>query len=129
MGLGISPNIAPRTTNSPLTIRAAQRSTRAAMNTTDENRGAKSITAKPMTSPTRSALFGPRPLLKNEDVQGYDELYAHVHLAVEPANFIDEMLVDDAVAHEWGVLRWRRLAVSLMRPYLPQALRKFLIPN
>jgi hypothetical protein len=105
------------------------------MDTTDANRGAKSTMriretkskSKPMKSTRRLTLFGRPPLLENEDAHGYDEFLAHIRLAVEPADFIDEILVVDVVVHEWEVLRWCRLKVSLMR--LPQALRNFLTTN
>jgi hypothetical protein len=57
---------------------------------------------------SRSSLFGPPLVLEGEDSAAYDELLGRVYAAVKPADVIDEILISDAVALEWEVLRRRR---------------------
>jgi hypothetical protein len=75
-------------------------------------------------SPT--SLYGPPPVLEGEDSAAYDELFGRVCAAVKPVDVIDEMLMDDGMASEWEVLRWRRLKLSLIRAYGLKALEEFL---
>jgi hypothetical protein len=72
------------------------------------------------------SLFGPPPILEGEDAAAYDELYGRVCAAIKPVDIIDEMLVADAVALEWEVLRWRRLKLSIIRARRLKALENFL---
>ena len=71
-------------------------------------------------------LFGPPPILEGEDAAAYDELYGRVCAAIKPVDIIDEMLVADAMALEWEVLRWRRLKLSIIRARRLKALENFL---
>ena len=75
---------------------------------------------------SRSSLFGPPLVLEGEDSAAYDELLGRVYAAVKPADIIDEILISDAVALEWEVLRWRRLKFSLVRWYAREGLTEFL---
>jgi hypothetical protein len=64
----------------------------------------------------RSAqLFGPPLLLEGEDAAAYDLLFTQVFAAIKPVDVIDEMLINDLVALQWEVLRWRRLKLSVIR--------------
>ena len=72
------------------------------------------------------SLFGPPPILEGEDAAAYDELFGRAFAAVKPVDVIDEMLVADAVALEWEVLRWRRLKLSIIRARRLKALANFL---
>jgi hypothetical protein len=75
---------------------------------------------------SRSSLFGPPLVLEGEDSAAYDELLGRVYAAVKPVDVIDEILISDAVALEWEVLRWRRLKFSLVRSHAHRALTEFL---
>ena len=75
---------------------------------------------------SRSSLFGPPLVLEGEDSAAYDELLGRVYAAVKPADIIDEILISDAVALEWEVLRWRRLKFSLVRSHAREGLTEFL---
>ena len=64
----------------------------------------------------RSAqLFGRPLLLEGEDAAAYDLLFAQVFAAIKPVDVIDEMLINDLVALQWEVLRWRRLKLGIIR--------------
>jgi hypothetical protein len=91
----------------------------------------KSKSSKSKSKPMRVAStwwrgFGEPLLLAGEDAALYRELHAHVHAAVQPADMIEEMLVDDVVSLEWEVLRWRKLKSALMRARGLKALESFL---
>jgi hypothetical protein len=71
-------------------------------------------------------LFGPPPILEGEDAATYDELLGRVCAAIKPVDVIDEILIADAVALEWEILRWRRLKLSLIQACVAEALERFL---
>jgi hypothetical protein len=74
----------------------------------------------------RLALFGPPPLLEGEDAAIYDQILAHICVAVKPADIIDEMHIADVVYSEWEVLRYHRLKRSLIQARGLELLRGFL---
>jgi hypothetical protein len=61
------------------------------------------------------SLFGPPPVIEEEDVAAYDELFGRVCAAIKPVDVIEEMLVADLVALEWDVLRGRRWKSNRIR--------------
>jgi hypothetical protein len=75
---------------------------------------------------SQHGLFGPPLVLEGEDAAAYDELYGRMYAAVKPVDVIDEMFIEDVVALEWEVLRWRRLKSSLIRARGLKALESFL---
>jgi hypothetical protein len=77
----------------------------------------------------RLALFGPPPLLEGEDAAIYDQILAHICVAVKPVDIIDEMYIADAVHSEWEVLRYHRLKRSLIQARGLELLRGFLAEN
>jgi hypothetical protein len=74
----------------------------------------------------RLALFGPPPLLEGEDAATYDQILAHICVAVKPVDIIDEMHIADAVYSQWEVLRYHRLKRSLIQARGLELLRSFL---
>jgi hypothetical protein len=74
----------------------------------------------------RWRLFDQPQLLEGEDAATYQELLASIRTAVEPADIVDDMLIDDVAALEWEVLRWRRLKTTLIRARGHTALQHFL---
>ncbi len=83
----------------------------------------KKLTSKAIS---QRSLFGPAPILDGEDAASYDELFGRVCAAIKPVDVIDEILIADAVALEWEVLRWRRLKLSLIQARVAKALERFL---
>ena len=77
-------------------------------------------------SAQRLRLFGPPLLIVDEDPAAHDQLLARMHGAVKPVDIIEEILVDDLVALEWQVLRWRRLESTLLRVCGLDAVQDFL---
>ncbi len=75
---------------------------------------------------TVQGLFGPPQLLEGEDPTAYEELLSRVTAAVKPVDIIDAMFIDDVVAREWEVLRWRRFKTILIRMRVRSALTEFL---
>ena len=86
----------------------------------------KKLTSKAIS---QRNLFGPPPILEGEDAATYDELFGRVCAAIKPVDVIDEILIADAVALEWEVLRWRRLKLSLIQAQVAKALERFLSEN
>ena len=74
----------------------------------------------------RPRLFGSPLLLKGEDAEAYERLFAGIHAAVKPVDTLDEMFVTDVVELEWEVLRWRRLKSTLLRMCQCDALKEVL---
>jgi hypothetical protein len=72
------------------------------------------------------ALFSSPVLIEGEDASVYHELLSRVRTAINPADIIDEIFIDDFVSLEWEVLRWRRLKSSLMQARGLGALENFL---
>lgn len=71
-------------------------------------------------------LFGPPQLLEGENPIAYDELLNRVAAAVQPVDIIYAIFIDDVVALEWEVLRWRRFKTILIRMHGLNALTEFL---
>jgi hypothetical protein len=63
----------------------------------------------------RLSLFGPRLLLEGEDVAAYDEFRGRVCAAVKPLDVFEAIFLDDYVASQWDVLRWRRIKYGFIR--------------
>jgi hypothetical protein len=73
-----------------------------------------------------NVLFGPPPILAEEDETAYDELIGRVYAAIKPVDVIDEMLIADVVASEWEFLRWSRLKLSMIQACAAKGLKGFL---
>jgi hypothetical protein len=58
--------------------------------------------------------IAPASLLPGEDEVGYAGLSAHLLAAVKPTDFIEELLVRDAIDLTWGILRLRRMKAGLL---------------
>lgn len=74
--------------------------------------------SKPLNSairPTeRWAVFGLPPLLGDEEQTDYEELYARISEAVQPADILEEIWICDIADLTWEVLRLRRMKASLI---------------
>src|SRR5438067_9440862 len=77
--------------------------------------------------PPWGRLFGHPNILEGEDAAAYEELLARFRAAVKPVEFIEEMFIEDVVALEWQVLRWRRLSSGLIQKRGCKALEGFLV--
>jgi hypothetical protein len=74
----------------------------------------------------RWTLFGQPQLLPGEDAATYDELLARICEVVRPVDVIEEMFINDVLALEWEVLRWRGLKAGLLQACGLKALEDFL---
>src|SRR5438105_14100744 len=77
--------------------------------------------------PPWGRLFGHPNILEGEDAAAYEEFLARFRAAVKPVEFIEEMFIEDVVALEWQVLRWRRLSSGLIQKRGCKALEGFLV--
>ena len=68
--------------------------------------GSKAIAVK--------TIFGPPPILPDEDSHAYDELLARVTAHVNRPGIIEEIWVRDVVDLTWEILRWLKIKVSLV---------------
>jgi hypothetical protein len=77
----------------------------------------KSVTGSLMNRDTPSwpGDIAPAPLLPGEDEAGYARLSARFLATVKPRDFIEELLVRDAIDLTWEILRLRRLKAGLLR--------------
>ena len=78
--------------------------------------------------PQRLAWLGPPPLFEGEDAAAYDELWARIAGAINPADIFEELWVRDIVDGDWKVFRLRRLQASLMTATTYEGLQKVLEP-
>jgi hypothetical protein len=53
-------------------------------------------------------FFGPPPLVAGEDPAQYERIRAQISAAVQPLDFLEEILVNDVVNLVWETLRLRR---------------------
>ena len=60
------------------------------------------------------SIFGPPPVLKDEDPQAYAALLAKVSRTVRPKDFLEEIWVRDAVDLTWQIFRWRKLMRDML---------------
>jgi hypothetical protein len=80
-------------------------------------------------APNRSLVrFGPAPLIKGEDVVGYDELLARVSSGVKSADILEEIWVRDYVDLTWEIFRLRRLKAALLTATAYEGLQRVLQP-
>ena len=64
-------------------------------------------------------LFGPPPLLSEENAAGYDELFTRVSSAVNPSDVIEAIWLRDVVELTWEISRWRRLKKEFLAEQWP----------
>ena len=60
-------------------------------------------------------IFGPPPLVGNEDPRLYKALFSHVADEPEPKTISDWLLVKDLADLHWGRLRERRLKPEVLK--------------
>jgi hypothetical protein len=68
------------------------------------------------------ALFGPRPLLRTEDVEAYDRLLSELALEIEPSGITEWLWVRDLADLNWEMMRIRRAIASLLNVEFKRAL-------
>src|SRR6516164_3804273 len=86
--------------------------------------------SKSMTSTRRQlALFGQPLVLHGEDAAAYQKLLARIREAKRPADFIDEVYIDDVISSQWDAMRLRRLKLGLIKACELKALEAFLEQN
>jgi hypothetical protein len=66
------------------------------------------------------------PLLPGEDAAEYETLSARILAAIKPSDFIEELLVRDAIDLTWDGLRLRRMRAGLLRSAVGRGVRKIL---
>ena len=63
---------------------------------------------------SRMSLFGRAPILKGEDSEAYDALFARISMDVKPTDIIEEIWIRDVADLTWEILRWRKLKIILL---------------
>jgi hypothetical protein len=74
----------------------------------------------------RPGGVAPATLLPGEDEVGYARLSARFLAAVKPADFIEELLLSDAIDLTWEILRFRRMKAGLLRATVGDGVRRIL---
>jgi hypothetical protein len=59
-------------------------------------------------------VFGLPPLLGDEKLTDYEELFAKISEAVKPADILEEIWICDIADLTWEILRWRRKKANLI---------------
>ena len=78
------------------------------------------MTAQASTSQTSlsindlDAILGKRPILPNESSEAYDKLTYQFRVAVDPKDFIEEILVRDAIDLTWEIQRLKDFKKQLL---------------
>ena len=83
--------------------------------------------SEPSNLPAGLHFLGPAPLIRGEEVSGYDALLARVSSAVKPAGILEEIWVRDVVDLVWDAVRLRRLKVGLMAASAHEGMQKVLL--
>jgi hypothetical protein len=65
-------------------------------------------------SHSRPNVFGPPPLLYNEDEAAYNEMLARVSDSLRPTDFIEQIWIHDLVDAAWNIIRLRRLQAAYL---------------
>jgi hypothetical protein len=60
------------------------------------------------------SIFGPPPVLEEEDDLAYDALRKRVTRDVKPSDILEKIWVRDAVDLTWETFRWRRLMTEVL---------------
>jgi hypothetical protein len=66
------------------------------------------------------ALLGARPLIRGEDVVGYDELLSRICSTLRPSDILEEIWIRDAVDLVWEAFRLRRIKANLLTYHMQQ---------
>jgi hypothetical protein len=72
---------------------------------------------------SRDSIFGPAPILDDENPFDYDELFAQVSSVVKPADIIEKIWICDVVDNSWEIFRLRRLKARLVEGAVSYTLR------
>lgn len=78
------------------------------------------------TDKVSDGWLGTPVLIPGEDAMAFGEFANRIRAALKPANAIEEIYVDDAIAHGWEVRRWRRAKGGLLMASSPAALKRVL---
>ena len=74
------------------------------------------------------AWLGTPVLIPGEDAIAFDLFAGRIRAALKPSNAIEEIFVDDAIAHGWEVRRWRRAKGGLLLAGSHAGLARALVP-
>jgi hypothetical protein len=90
---------------------------------------APQTTSAPATSldaPHWPGGIAPAPLLPGEDEARYATLSAHFLAAVKPTDFVEELLLRDAIDLTWDIFRLRHMKAGLLRAAAGKGVRRIL---
>ena len=73
-------------------------------------------------APIRKKIFGPPPILKNEDPAEYELSLARLYADVKPTDMAVESLRRDHAYWNWEVRRWRRMKICVIEAARPAAM-------
>jgi hypothetical protein len=73
-------------------------------------------------------IFGPPPILEQEDSAAFDALHKHVTKDVQPVGILEKIWVWEIVVLTWEILRWYRVKNELVKSGLPAGLAEILRP-
>ena len=91
------------------------------------------MTAQASTSQTSlsindlDAILGKRPILPNESSEAYDKLTYQFRMAVDPQDFIEEILVRDAIDLTWEIQRLKDFKKQLLHSEREGSLKALLL--
>ena len=91
------------------------------------------MTAQASTSQTSlsindlDAILGKRPILPNESSEAYDKLTYQFRMAVDPQDFVEEILVRDAIDLTWEIQRLKDFKKQLLHSEREGSLKALLL--
>ena len=62
----------------------------------------------PLALDKMRSILGAPPLLSTENAEAYNAMQQHYMEALEPKDFVVQMLIKDLVDADWGSLRYKR---------------------
>src|SRR5690242_4264555 len=70
----------------------------------------------------RRSLFGPPPVLKNENAEAFERLIKQLYADLAPQDLAEESFIHVIAHAEWDIRRWRRIKTCLLEGALPNAM-------
>ncbi len=65
-----------------------------------------------LPDPPQTFPFGTAPILRGEDPEAYDALFARLSIDLKPTDIVEEIWIKDVADLTWDILRYRRIKES-----------------
>lgn len=88
----------------------------------------KQLTVSRLSTPAKSSIFGPAPVLESEDSKVDDELLERVSTVVKPADIFEDIWGHELIDLIWEVRRLQEYRTLALKAAVPEALVEIIAP-